>query len=203
MEWISSMEFTPLIAALRLNMFDAVLAGALGWGIYQGKEHGASTTHVSVVQWMLIGLAGGFAGNLLGSLMFSILGSAYWGQLTGYLLWIFIVAAFFAFLNSKGKGEWKDADWFGRLEYPLGVLGCVLKYFCIILTIMSILNAKHYSAEDIRKDRAWQIEEFGSALFPTFTMLNNTVFNTSFCGPYVKKAFSWAILPSAKAPTRR
>ena len=69
---------------------------------------------------------------------------------------------------------------------------------------MSLLNANYYTAEMIRKDRAWQIEEFGSALFPSFTMLNNAVFNTSFSGPHLKKTFEgWAILPSAKALPRR
>ncbi|MGB0583139.1 MAG: hypothetical protein ACPGVU_25935 [Limisphaerales bacterium] len=203
MEWLTSFEFTPILAALRLNMFDALLLGALGWGVYQGKEQGASSTHVSVVQWMVIALPGGLAGAFLGSFLGPMLGSAYWGQLTGYLIWIFIVVGFFAFLNSKGASEWKEADWFGKTEYPLGVLGCMIKYFCIVLTVMSLLNANYYTSEMIRRDREWQIEEFGSALFPSFTMLNNTVFNTSFSGPPLKKTFEgWAILPSAK-PLRR
>ena len=200
MEWLPA---TPVFAALSLNMFDALILGALGWGIYQGKEEGASSTHVSVVQWMLIGLAGGFMGNLLGSFLLMIFGSPYWSQLFGFFLWIFMVACFFAYLNSKGKGEWKDADWFGRTEYPLGILGGLIKYFCIILTIMSILNAKHYTPAMIKADRDWQIEEFGSMLFPSFTMLNNTVFNTSFSGPHLTKVFGWAILPSAKPPVKR
>lgn len=202
MDWLTSVEITPLLAALRLNMFDALVLGALGWGVYQGKQQGAASTHVSVVQWMLIGFGGGAMGNLFGSFLSSILGSPYWSQLIGYFVWIFIIMIVFAFLNSKGMGEWKNSDWFGRLEYPLGILGGLIKYFCIILTVMSILNAKHYTPAMIKADRDWQIEEFGSTLFPSLTMLNNMIFNTSFSGPNIKRVFGWAILSSAATARR-
>lgn len=190
--------------ALRLNMFDAVLVGLVGFGIWRGKQEGFSGEHMGLLQWMLITLAGGIMAGALGSLFESLFSaSRYWGQILGFIMWAAMVVGGFSFLASKGKVELGDGDTFGRLEYPLGILAGAIKNFCILLAVISLLNGRHYSAEQIAASRAAQVKEFGSALIPTPALLSQSVFQASFFGPHIKKYLSWAMLTPIGGGTPR
>lgn len=190
---------------LRLNMFDAVLVGLVGYGIWRGKEEGMSGEHMGFLQWTLIVLPGGLMAGLLGSLFKGLLGaSPYWGQILGFVVWAAMVVGGFSFLASKGKVELADGDTFGRLEYPLGILAGATKNFCILLAVISLLNGRHYTPAQVAASRAAQMKEFGIALIPTPTLLNHSVFQTSFFGPHIRKYPSWAMLtPVGNVTPRR
>jgi len=189
---------------LRLNLFDAVLVGLVGYGIWRGKEGGMSGEHMGFLQWTLIALPGGLMGGLLGSLFAGLFAaSPYWGQILGFLIWGALVVGVFSFLASKGKVELAEADTFGRLEYPLGILAGATKNFCILLAVISLLNGRYYSPEQVAASRAAQMKEFGIQLIPTPTLLNHTVFQTSFFGPHIRKYLSWAMLTPVGTVTPR
>jgi hypothetical protein len=210
MEWLalpSLIEIPPLLGAinLRLNFFDALFIGLVGYGFHQGKRDGASGTWMSFLQWLVIALPGGLMGGLFGSLFRSLLGaSPYWSQLFGYVGWLLLVCGGFSYLSSQGKDEAIDGDKFGRMEYPLGILGGMLKHFFILLMVMSFLNARVYTPQQLTADRQAQIEEFGTALFPTRASLYAMAFSTSFFGPRINTVFGWALLqPVMPAIARR
>ena len=211
MDWpslLSGSELSPMmpvVAAVQLNVFDAFVVGMLGWGIYAGKENGASGLWMDFIQWAIIALAGGLMGGLIGSAFRALFSAGpYWSQTLGYITWVLIICGFFAFLASKGKDEAIDGDKFGKLEYPLGILGGMLKKFFIVLVVMSFLNARIYTPAQLEASRQMQIKEFGSTLFPTITSMHFTVFKNSFCGPFLDKAFGWAVLQPVKpVPIRR
>ena len=179
----------------RLNMFDAVLVGVVGYGIWRGKQEGFSGEHMGLLQWSLISLPGGNMAGALGAVFEGLFStSLYWGQILGFVLWAAMVVGGFSFLASKGKFELGDGDTFGRFEYPLGILGGAIKNFCILLAVISLLNGRYYTAEQIAASRAAQVKEFGSALIPTPPLLSQNVFQSSFFGPKIKKYMSWAML---------
>ncbi len=196
-------EFLPLVGAmeLRLNLFDAALVIMLGYGFHLGNREGASGLWLSAVQWLLIALPGGLMGGLMGSLFRGLIGAGpYWSQISGYACWLVMVWGVFAYLRSEGKDEAIDGDKFGRLEYPLGTLCGVLRNLFIVLTVISFLNARVYTRQQLAFDKQQQIEEFGTALFPTRSSLHGMVYNTSFFGPRVKFLFGWALLQPAPPP---
>lgn len=208
MEWFTfpTIDQLALLGATSFspNLFDAVLIGAVGYGIYTGKQEGASGIWMSSLQWLIIALPGGLMGGLFGAALRSLFGAGpFWSQILGYVMWILLVCGIFAFLYSKGKNEAIDGDKFGALEYPLGIFAGMLKGVFILLTVMSFLNGRVYSAQVIEASRAGQIEEFGTTLFPTVPMMHHLAFNSSFSGPHLKTAFGWAILQPVKAPARR
>ncbi|MBG88340.1 MAG: hypothetical protein CMO80_15760 [Verrucomicrobiales bacterium] len=152
---------------------------------------------------LLVGL-GGFGGPPLGGLFSSIGMSKYWGQLIAYLFLAFLVFLFFKFLESRGKSSLRDSDWFGRGDYSLGVILCMMKHFCVLLFFLALLNAKPVTAAMVTASREKQIKELGSALFPTFPVVNHNVFVYSFVGPYLKKGWKWVLLePISAAPAPR
>lgn len=202
----SELVSASLLAAVNipLNWFDAVFIIVIGLGFMDGKKNGLSGEHIPLAKWILIGLAGGVMGDLLGSLLQMTLSlSNYWSRMIGAFVWIGIIWSVFAFLNSKGISQLKDSDWFGRAEYPLGVVAGVFKLFCILLTVLSLLNGRLYTAQQIQAQREAQIKELGSAIFPTVGMINGAVFKSSYVGPYLKSWFSWAMITASPPPPKR
>ena len=204
------LQLTPVpiqflaVAGLPLNWFDAVFLASVIYGGYRGKANGLSGEHVPLGQWILIGLAGGTMGDLLGSFLMLILKlSSYWSHMIGTTIWIVVIWGMFAFLKGKGHAQLRDSDWFGKTETPLGIAAGALKSFCILLTVLSLLNGRIYTVEQIRAQRESQIKELGSALFPTVGMINGAVFQTSFVGPYLRAWFGWAMITASPAPARR
>ena len=195
----------PFLAAagLPLNWFDATFFAVIGYGAYSGKKNGLSGEHVPLAQWILTGLAGGTMGDLFGSLlMLALKLSSYWSHMIGAVVWIVMVWGAFAFLKSKGLSQLKDSDWFGRTEYPFGVVAGSIKTLCILLTVLSLLNGRIYTAAQVRAQRDAQIEELGSALFPTVGMINGSVFQSSFFGPRLRRWFGWAMITTSPPPHR-
>lgn len=194
-----------LLAAvhLPLNWFDAVFVLTLGYGGRAGRANGLSGEHIPLCMWLLIGLAGGVMGDLFGSLLQMTLRlSSYWSRMIGGCLWIGAVWGGFAFLRSKGINQLKDSDWFGKIEFPLGIAAGALRTFCILLTVLSLLNGRIYTVEQIRAQREAQIQELGSAIFPTVGMINGAVFRSSFVGPYLLRWFGWALITASPAPPK-
>lgn len=196
----------PLLAAVQLsfNWFDAVFLITIGFGCYDGKKNGLSGEHIPLFKWMLIGLAGGVMGDLFGSLLQMTLSlSSYWSRMIGAALWIGTGWGVFAFLNSKGITQLKDSDWFGKVEYPLGVVAGALRLLCILLTVMSLLNGRIYTTAQIQAQREEQIRELGSAIFPTVGMINGAVFKGSYIGPRLNRWMGWAFITASPAPPKR
>ena len=198
------LEF-PLLAAARipLNWFDAACLFAVGFGCYDGRRNGVSGEHLPLLKWILIGLAGGVMGDLFGSVLQMALSlSHYWSRMIGVGIWIGAVWGSFAFLKSKGINQLKDSDWFGKIEFPLGFVAGAFRLLCIVLTVMSLLNGRIYTAAQIEAQRAAQVRELGSAVFPTMGMINDAAFNRSFTGPYLRRWFGWAFITASPAPSK-
>jgi len=195
-----------LFAAVRLplNWFDAVFVFTIGFGCREGRKNGLSGEHIPLFKWMLIGLAGGVMGDLIGSFLQMALSlSNYWSRMIGAALWIGIGWGLFAFLKSKGINQLKDSDWFGKVEYPIGVVAGALRMLCILFTVMSLLNGRIYTTAQIQAQREAQIQELGSAIFPTVGMINGAVFKSSYFGPRLTRWFGWAFITASPAPYRR
>jgi hypothetical protein len=190
------LDHGPLFAAtgIPLNWFDAIILGALGYGYHLGKTNGASEEHMPAMKWLLIVTISGFGAPPLGGLFSSIGLGKYWGQMMAYLFLAFLVFLFFKFLDSRGKSTLRDSEWFGRGEYPLGILLCMLKHMSIVVFVMALVNSKSVTAATVAASRENQIKEFGSAIFPTFPVINHGMFVNSFAGPHLRKRLKWVLL---------
>ncbi|MFT4688135.1 MAG: hypothetical protein ACKVHO_03630 [Verrucomicrobiia bacterium] len=186
----------PLLAAtgIPLNWFDAVILGALGYGYHLGKTNGAAEEHLPAMKWLLIVTLGGFGAGPLGGLFSGIGLGKYWGQMFAYLFLGFLVFLFFKFMDSRGQSKLKDSEWFGRMEYPLGIFLGMLKHLCIVVFFMALVNSKSVTAALVAASRENQIKEFGSEIFPTFPGINHGMFVNSFTGPYLRKGLKWILL---------
>ena len=86
------------------------------------------------------------------------------------------------------------SDIFGRGEYYLAMPACMVRFACILVSMLALLNARYYSPEEIANANQYQKENFNSDLFPTPQTLQYTIFEKSFTGPYIKQYLGFLLI---------
>src|SRR5260221_5263132 len=172
---------------LGIGWIDLVIVGLLVVGVLRGRKRGISEELLDVVKWALIVVAGALAyqplgGFLASSTPFSPL-SSYVAVYTGIAL-VFLLL--FSYLRRAIGGKLIGSDIFGNAEYYLGMCAGVVRYACIILVGMALLNARYYPQAEVRAHIKFQEDNYGSVYFPTFCAVQNQVFVDSFTGRATK-----------------
>lgn len=179
--------------------FDVLVILLLLLGFRNGKKHGISEELIGVCQWVII--AGGCAliyeplGRAIGD--FTRL-SLFWSHLVAYALGILAVMLFFEWVRRVVGGKLLEADYFGRHEYSLGILGAMTRYMCLVLVVLAFLNSRHYTrAQLIAIQRASAADEVKVSLAPSLSGLQHDVFVASLAGKFVKDHLAMLLI----APT--
>ena len=84
-----------------------------------------------------------------------------------------------------------ENNFFGSAEYYLGVCSGMIRYLCILLFVLALLNAPFYSTAEISAHDAYVKRWYGGGMysgsyFPTLQNVQEQVFKRSFIGPYIK-----------------
>ena len=177
------------------NLFDVLLAAVLVGGIVQGRKHGISLELVSLAKWLalvlvcavvyrpagsLVSAAGAF--DLLTCYLFAYLGTA---------LLIFLL---FSILERRLAPKLTGSDIFGRGEYFLGMGSGMLRFGCILLVGLSLLNAREFSPSELNDLDQYQQDNYGSNLFPGLHSLQVAVFERSLTGGFIKEELSFLLI---------
>jgi uncharacterized membrane protein required for colicin V production len=181
---------------LPINLFDLVLLVVLAAGIYQGRKHGMSEELLGLVTWL---------GILFGCALLYQPGADLirqftnmFSRLTCYLIAYVGGAAliFLLFLGLKRAlgGKLLGSDIFGRLEYYLGMGSGLVRFSCILLAALALLNARYFSPKEVRAMEARDIDLYGSTFFPGLHSLQATVFDKSLTGPWIKDNLGFLLI---------
>jgi uncharacterized membrane protein required for colicin V production len=177
---------------LPVNWFDGVVAGMLILGLFRGRKHGMSKELLLLVKWVALVLVCGIWYPMAAQLLVN---SAQLGKVSsnifGYLLLaiaIFFVVSIIKWLLPTRRTE---SNFFGGGEYYLGMLSGMIRFACMLLAVLALLNAPYYTASDIKKHDEFVKRWFGGGLysgnyFPSMHTVQEQVFAKSFTGPYVK-----------------
>ena len=176
---------------------DLLILAVLVVGVLRGRKRGMSEELLDVVKWMLIVVAGAFAYEPLGSF---VCGSTMFSHLSSYMaMYAAVVAAFillFAFLRRNLGGKLIGSDIFGSAEYYLGMGAGAVRYACITLVVMALLNARAYSPEEIRANIKFQEDAYGSRFFPSLSTMQEDVFAQSFTGRMTRQYLGMLLIRS-------
>jgi len=178
---------------LPFGWFDVVFVAFLAFGLFRGRRNGLTKEFGPTFRWITIVLAGGLGYEFAGQILNNFFGLDRAVYLTlGYLAVAFLVFVAFipvdGFLNTRLAGS----NFFGGAEYYLGIFAGVVRYLCIILFCMALMNAPYYTAADIRAQKESAFQTFGGGqqgftgdFFPTFQQVQEGVFKKSFVGPLI------------------
>ncbi len=188
---------------LPFNWFDLVVVVVLIVGLRQGRKHGMSEELTRLLKWLAIAFGCAFAYEPLGTLIangsvFDLLG----GYLMAYIGSALIITGLFALLKKAMGEKFVGSDVFGRTEFYLGMIAGMVRFSCILIFALALLNARSYNSAEIRADRKYQNDLYGSDFFPKLYSLQAQVFDSSLAGPWIKQNLSFLLIKPTEPKTK-
>jgi uncharacterized membrane protein required for colicin V production len=181
---------------LPINLFDLVVIVVLALGIFRGRKHGMSEELLSLATWLaiLFGCAALYqpGGELLTQF------TSIFGRLSSYLIAYVAGALLFCLLFAGIKralgGKLLGSDIFGRSEYYLGMASGLVRFSCILLAALALLNARYFSPTEVKAREKYDNDVYGSSFFPTLHSVQSTVFDRSLTGPWIKENLGFLLI---------
>jgi uncharacterized membrane protein required for colicin V production len=185
---------------LPINLFDLVVIVVLAAGIYRGRKHGMSEELIKLLQWLAI-LFGCAAVYEWGGQMFGQF-TGMFGRLSRYLLAYvaggLLIVLLFALVKRGLGGKLLGSDFFGRAEYYLGMGSGLVRFSCMLLAALALLNARYFSPTEVRAMEKFQDDVYGSNFFPTLHSVQQGVFEKSVTGPWIKQNLGFLLIKSTE-----
>lgn len=177
------------------NWFDVFVVIMLLIGYQRGRKHGMSQEIVAVSKWVALVLACSIAYEPLGLWLGGMLGL---GKLAAFLLAYALVALVimlvFVAINRTIGDRLRGSDTFGKGEFYLGMPAGILRFACIVLVLLALLNARFYTTAEVRAMTKYQNDNYGSNFFPTLATVQDEVFRHSFLGAQVHKHLDFLLI---------
>src|SRR5882762_1016131 len=130
-------------AALGVNWFDVVALVMVTVGVFVGRKRGMSAELLDLIQWLLIVFGAAMATDPFGRMLSDISGlSPVYTYVTAYLLTAIFIKLVFLTIKRMAGEKLVGSDVFGDFEYYLGMTGGAIRFACITLFALALLNAK-------------------------------------------------------------
>jgi uncharacterized membrane protein required for colicin V production len=190
---------------LPINMFDLILVAVLAAGLARGRKHGMSQELLLLLKWLVIVIGCAAVYEPVGQLfsqstgLFGLLAS----YLMVYILAALLVVGLFALLKNSLGGKLLGSDIFGQSEYYLGMVSGLVRFICIMLAALALLNARYYTQAEVRAMEKFQDDVYGSNYFPTLHSIQAAVFEKSLTGPWIKKNLDFLLIKPTEPDTRQ
>jgi uncharacterized membrane protein required for colicin V production len=189
---------------LWFNWFDVALVLILAFGFWRGRKHGMTKEFIPFFRWLFIVIFAGLGGPMLSQLLVqtkvikSIIGNstseATVTHVSSYLIITVVIWLLFVYVGRLVKPKLEHSNFFGGLEYYLGILAGVIRYACITLFGLALLHAPYYTPEEIAAKEAYNNRWYGGGLkdfkgdyIPTIDEAQVYIFNNSLIGPFIDK----------------
>lgn len=183
------------LSNLPFNWFDVLVLAVLLIGLQRGRKRGMSLEFITMLNWVCIVVAAGLLYQPVGDWFMTVVPlsklSAY---ILSYLATAGAVAGVFQLLKGSIGKRLAGTDTFGKAEYYLGMPAGVVRFFCILIAGLALLNARLYRLDEVKRMEKYQLDNYGSEFFPTLQSCQASVFKTSLLGPHIKKHLSFLLI---------
>jgi uncharacterized membrane protein required for colicin V production len=205
-----------MTSSIGFNFFDLVLIAVLGFGFWRGRRNGMTKEAVPAAKWVVIVVACtlgyawvgdrliqyGVIKNVFGK-MFKEQTAAY---VAAYLVIALVVFIVFSYIKKAFKEKLDGGDSsFGNSEYYLGMLAGTVRYACMMVFFLALLNAPVYTLADINTRQEFNNRWFGGGLagysgdfIPSIDEVQAGVFKNSMLGPPIKNNLSVLLIKTDK-----
>jgi membrane protein required for colicin V production len=192
---------------LPFNYVDVIIVVLLVVGIFRGRKRGMSEELLTFLQWLIIVIGGSFVYQPLGGLIkqmapFSLLVC----HVMAYVLFALVVKLLFSQIQRAVGEKILGSNAFGISEYYLGMLAGMIRFGCVMLMIMALVNAREITQQERIEMAQFQSKNFEGISFPTFGSLQQSILVESFGGSQVKQHLGFLLIKSTtwqSAPLRR
>lgn len=131
--------------------------------------------------------------------------------MSAYLIILSVIFITFSFLKRKYNPKLEGSNFFGSQEYYWGVAAGLVRYVCLILVALALLNGPHYSPNEIAADKLYKLNNYAAGghvkgmendtgdFIPSLYEVQDTVFKNSFIGAFIKQDLSVLLINSTAA----
>lgn len=180
---------------LPFNWFDIVLTMVLVMGVFRGRKRGMSEELMTVLLWLAIVVTSSVAYEPIGDWLASVsLFSRLMCYVTAYLVTAACVSLAFLLFKRAFRGKLVGSDAFGKAEYYLGMPAGMVRFGCVLLAGLALLNAPFYTRAEIQAYKDYQMKNFDNEFFPGLQTLQANVFEKSLTGPPIKKYLGFLLI---------
>jgi uncharacterized membrane protein required for colicin V production len=192
---------------LPFNFFDLLLLFVLVAGLVRGRKQGFSLELLSLLKWLTLLLVCAVVYGPAGVLMaesgnIDLLS----GYLVAYLGTALAVLILFLMIQKRVGTKLIGSDVFGRGEYYLGMGSGMVRFACMLLAALALLNARAFSPAEIAAMDKFQQDNYGSHVFPGLHSLQVAVFDDSLVGSFIKQDLGFLLIaptePNQKEPSQ-
>jgi uncharacterized membrane protein required for colicin V production len=189
---------------LPFNWFDLALVGVLLAGIVRGRKHGMSVELLFMVKWVCVLIGCSYLYEPLGKKLadaspFSLLAS----YIIVYISVGLVILGFFGLIKHSVGGKLLGSDVFGRAEYYLGMGSGMVRFACVLMAALSLMNSRYFSPAEVRAMEHFQDDVYGSNFFPTWHTAQASIFERSLAGPWIKQNLSFLLIQPTKPEDKR
>lgn len=171
---------------LNLAWFDAAVLLVLWMGIIRGRAQGMSNQLLELLQWLCTVFVGALLYQPIGRwLQPHLQVSSVATNVIAFLLIAGLLKLLVGRLQNSVSEKLLTGDYFGRLEYPLGMLAGVLIHAAMLLAALSLTRARLIPPEEAELARKKQLAELGSNFFPDLGMIQHEIFEKSMSGRFI------------------
>lgn len=177
---------------LSVSWFDLVFVVVLGFGLFRGRRNGLSRELLPMLQWIALVIVCGLGYPTIAPILIQHL---LWGKtvadVTGYLILALAIFFLFSFLKRMFTERLVKNDTFKGGEYYLGMPAGMIRFACMLMAALALINAPVYTQQDIDKEKAMAKANFGGgtmsgSFFPSFSDVQDSIFVQSATGHYIK-----------------
>ncbi|MGC9940220.1 MAG: CvpA family protein [Verrucomicrobiota bacterium] len=194
-------------SGLGFNFFDLALAGILCFGFWRGRKNGMTKEILPAIKWVVLVAACTLGYAWLGGMFIqwgivkSLFGNFFKEQtaafVTAYLAIALVVYAIFCLIKNAFREKVDGSNAFGSGEYYLGMLSGTVRYACMTVFFLALLNAPVYTLADVHNRQEFNNRWFGGGLegysgdfIPSIDEVQAGVFKNSLLGPAIKNNLS-------------
>jgi len=192
-------DFQKWISTLSFSYFDLFVVVWLVIGLLRGRKQGMSQELLPMLKWLaILGLAASFYRPLSAFLRQNIPGAftPLWANLAGWLLIALGVLLVFAWLRKMFGEKLLGSDMFGGAEYYLGMLGGMVRFACMLVAALALMNSRIVTKEELAANEAMQKKNLEDIRLPTYGTIQQAVLFQSFTGTQVKGHLSFVLIAS-------
>jgi uncharacterized membrane protein required for colicin V production len=185
-----------------ISLFDLVVAAVAVIGLLRGRKRGMSQDLLDLLMWIGIVAGGTFAhqpgGDLLAAKVPGM--SLTMARILAYLAVALVCFIIKSLVANALKDKLAGSDIFGRAEYPLGMISGLIRFECMLLMGVALINTCETSTEERAEAEKKQKAELGSSFFPSLGEIHYGIFEGSFCGKFVKKKMDRLLVHKVAPP---
>jgi uncharacterized membrane protein required for colicin V production len=177
----------PATHGLSFGWFDMVAVAMLGFGLFRGRRNGMSKELLPVLEWLLLVSLSGLGYPMLAGLLSGFIHDPLWNNLVAYLAPALVVFVVFSILKQQFAEKLVKSSFFKGGEYYLGMLAGTIRYACVLIFLLALLNAPAYTPAQIAQMKAYDQANLGGGIFtgnyfPHLFQIQAAVFKESFLG---------------------